>query len=1455
MEGFIMERLLLGVNFLLNKLGLGRWPLLSPLRWREKIKVRKLAALALILLCPVLLIHPKDASAFRLPDTGQTTCYDSSGNVVDCTGTGQDGEYDLNPMSYVDNGDGTVTDNNTGLMWQKCSVGQNNDPSCGGTATMYNWYQASGTYDATYNRSSQNVCSSLTLGGHSDWRLPSKKELVSIVDYGVPFPGMSLDELYFPNGNVGQYWTSPTSACDSSHAWDVFFGQGSFVDFYAKNVSNSFYVRCVRGPKYPSQSFTDNNDGTVTDTGTGLTWQQGEPGVMTWQGGLDYCNGLTMGGYSDWRLPNIKELESLTDDSRCNPAIDTSFFPSTYTSNCYYSSTPDAYWKTSAPCVSFNNGGVYGVMSFGGQTRCVRGEATPRSQQDGAIPVPSSQQTWTYVPVPLPVRSADLSKTAPIGLGPIASGEGEISVSIDLPRFMGPVDVYFGYYAPALDSDNIYVLTPADTFTPISVADPLHEGATPWLSNISGVVHESLASALGNISISSLPAGTYTAYLLVSPAGSLDSFYLWSTSITIPTNLNIVQVAGAGPVIAAITDNTGQEELAIIGTKDSSGAPVSVTQALYVSPSGAAGLIQIGTDGLPTSITDEAGFITTFSNYTDSAVDIALLDPFGNIVAGPVTVNVSSTAMASLRAARVASASLRAQSRASKDFLGISSEDWIKTELTAMATVVGLGGCVAAAAEIAGGVTAPLAVLHGAMCVSTLVGVVQQLTGTEPPTYNIATAGGDAATCVATLLVDEQACIDAAIGTFEMGIESPTATISKPTNLAVSQIQPNQVRFYWTGSENGATNIGYRVYRDGVQIADISGVVYTDATVNPGSQYCYTVVAHDANGNSSQVSDNLCVMIPASNLFVSGVTPANNGKGVLPSSVVLATFNEAIDASTLSTSTFTVSGPNGFVPGTVYYDQATNSAKFVPSTNFDYSANYTVTLTTGIEDSAGESLPSPYSWNFTTESNINTCGPPEVLQNGVCVSAQPPSALTISGNAYCNTTQPAAPAVMLTWTASTGTGVTYDLYKNGSLAQSGLTGTTFDNNVNITAGYSYTYYVVAKNANGGTQSNTITVSVPANVCETPSSTCTTSFNTTTQAIDASGGQRQVVLSTSSSSCTWSASSDQSWVHGITPSSGTSGATLIYTVDPNTSTQSRSAAITAGQATLTINQTGTSASCSFSLGTTSASFPADGGTSSPGVGLIASNQSCSWTAQSNASFIINVSPTSGSGDANISYTVAQNTSTSPRSGTLTIAGQTFTVNQAAASAPVQIPNITSINPTSMTADNALHTLAIYGSNFASGDYVQWHGNSNSWTTTNNSPSINGSTFLTVLINPGTVNDTLYFRVCSSSGCSSSSGGLTVTSSPPVISSVSPTTYPADSNNHQMIIIGSNFGSSSTLTFLDPQGDVYQSNSNKLTFVSSNQINYQFNDGNDPGTWEVLVDNPGAETSNVVSFTVQ
>src|SRR5208283_3026477 len=108
-------------------------------------------AVTLMLCCSASL-----SFASALPDTGQTQCYDPSGlsgNVIACAGSGQDGAYILNPMSFTDNGNSTGSDNVTGLMWQKQDDG-----------TTRTWANA-GTY-----------CSSLSIGGYSDWRLPTVTE-------------------------------------------------------------------------------------------------------------------------------------------------------------------------------------------------------------------------------------------------------------------------------------------------------------------------------------------------------------------------------------------------------------------------------------------------------------------------------------------------------------------------------------------------------------------------------------------------------------------------------------------------------------------------------------------------------------------------------------------------------------------------------------------------------------------------------------------------------------------------------------------------------------------------------------------------------------------------------------------------------------------------------------------------------------------------------------------------------------------------------------------------------------------------------------------------------------------------------------------------------------------------------------------------------------------------------
>jgi hypothetical protein len=298
--------------------------------------------------------------AMALPGTGQVKCYDAAGTETGCAGTGQDGEHSINPMSFTDNGDGTVTDNVTGLMWNS-----------GDDGVTFNWYEATGTADATFNiGGATDVCGNLTLAGHSDWRLPNKTELMGIANYGTYDP--AIDTAYFPGVYASFYWSSTTYASLPSSAWYAHF-YDSQANVFEK--FNNFNVRCVRGSSYPSSSFTENANGTVTDNVTGLIWQKEDYNTTrTWQQALDYCKGLELAGQTDWRLPDIKELSSIADDTASNPSINTNYFPNTISSNYWSSTTRASNPIYEAWNVIFNFGYVGGLNKspFKYLVRCVR---------------------------------------------------------------------------------------------------------------------------------------------------------------------------------------------------------------------------------------------------------------------------------------------------------------------------------------------------------------------------------------------------------------------------------------------------------------------------------------------------------------------------------------------------------------------------------------------------------------------------------------------------------------------------------------------------------------------------------------------------------------------------------------------------------------------------------------------------------------------------------------------------------------------------------------------------------------------------------------------------------------------------------------------------------------------------------------------------------------------------
>lgn len=327
-----------------------------------------------------LIIICGPAYAAPVPDTGQTTCYDTDGNVITCPSPGQrfygqDANYTINSPSYtkLPGMERMVKDNVTGLIWE---VKEDNDgikdyEKPHDADNTYTWYDpdpatnggnagipgdGTDTYDFIYALNKANF------GGYSDWRLPTIKELAYVVDYSVQSPGPTIYTAYFPNTVSSYYWTSTTEVNDTASAWVVSFDR---LEYNTSAKSYSRYVRAVRGEQ-SKNSYVDNGNGTVTDASTGLVWQQNTArnasgnyiDYMTWEETLAYCEALDLGGYTDWRLPTIKELRSLVDYGGFGPAIDETFFPNTVSGN-YWSSTTVSDSTNKAWVVYFLNGYSY----------------------------------------------------------------------------------------------------------------------------------------------------------------------------------------------------------------------------------------------------------------------------------------------------------------------------------------------------------------------------------------------------------------------------------------------------------------------------------------------------------------------------------------------------------------------------------------------------------------------------------------------------------------------------------------------------------------------------------------------------------------------------------------------------------------------------------------------------------------------------------------------------------------------------------------------------------------------------------------------------------------------------------------------------------------------------------------------------------------------------------------
>ncbi|WP_372797383.1 DUF1566 domain-containing protein [Pontiella sp.] len=310
--------------------------------------------------------HGLAGITYPIVDTGQTTAI---GNYY-----GQDAHYLANAPAYTDNGDGTVTDNVTGLMWIK-------DPG-----EKMTWEQA------------MQQASKCRTGGYDDWRLPSIKELYSLIQ----FTGLDPDPMSTETGNLipfidnaafdfkygdpakneriidSQFATTAIYTSTTMRGAKTMFGV-NFADGRIKGYgledprgrgAKTFHVLYVRGnPEYGKNKFKDNGDGTVTDEATGLTWMKADSGKgMDWPAALEYAEGMEFAGHDDWRLPSAKELQSLVDYSRApdstgSAAIDP-VFEATAITNAGGKKDYAAYWSgTSHLSTRSNASAVY--VNFG----------------------------------------------------------------------------------------------------------------------------------------------------------------------------------------------------------------------------------------------------------------------------------------------------------------------------------------------------------------------------------------------------------------------------------------------------------------------------------------------------------------------------------------------------------------------------------------------------------------------------------------------------------------------------------------------------------------------------------------------------------------------------------------------------------------------------------------------------------------------------------------------------------------------------------------------------------------------------------------------------------------------------------------------------------------------------------------------------------------------------------
>jgi len=339
------------------------------------------------MLCVLTLVYWADAQQndgpYRIVDTGARKCYDNRKEIrfpqQGKAFYGQDAQYEGNTPAYRDNGDGTISDLNTGLTWSKAV-----------DKKKVSLIEA------------ERIAKRMRLGGHRDWRVPNIKELYSLIDFrgytgfahggfnaGVPanaVPFINTDYFDFEYGdiNTGEryidaQWLSSTKYVSTTMngnktLFGVNFADGRIKGYGYQRPGSArekkFYARYVRGSAYGKNNFEDNGDGTVTDRATELMWMRKDSGkAMNWREALTYAENLVYAGYDDWRLPNAKELQNIIDYSRSpdtsnSPAIDPIFQTTSIVNEARKKDYP-YFWTSTTHLDGPNPGANAAYVAFG----------------------------------------------------------------------------------------------------------------------------------------------------------------------------------------------------------------------------------------------------------------------------------------------------------------------------------------------------------------------------------------------------------------------------------------------------------------------------------------------------------------------------------------------------------------------------------------------------------------------------------------------------------------------------------------------------------------------------------------------------------------------------------------------------------------------------------------------------------------------------------------------------------------------------------------------------------------------------------------------------------------------------------------------------------------------------------------------------------------------------------